>query len=86
MLSMNTYVKNNGKMRDAFDIVWEGQKPGDDPDRSSYIVRPFAEAGATWWIESPWMPPQRTRRPSGTHKAGFVLYRLGSPGVISGRL
>jgi hypothetical protein len=20
-------------------------------------VRPFAEAGATWWIESPWTPP-----------------------------
>jgi hypothetical protein len=21
------------------------------------MVRPLAEAGATWWIESPWSPP-----------------------------
>jgi hypothetical protein len=40
-----------------FDIVWEGQRPGDDPGRAASMVRPFAEAGATWWIESPWLPP-----------------------------
>ena len=31
--------------------------PGNDPELAASIVRPFAEAGATWWIESPWMPP-----------------------------
>ncbi len=41
----------------AFDIVWEGQTPGEDPERAASIVRPFAEAGATWWIESMWTPP-----------------------------
>jgi hypothetical protein len=41
----------------AFDIVWEGQTPGEDPRQAASIVRPFAEAGATWWIESPWTPP-----------------------------
>lgn len=41
----------------AFDIVWEGQTPGEDPMQAASIVRPFAEAGATWWIESPWTPP-----------------------------
>jgi alkanesulfonate monooxygenase SsuD/methylene tetrahydromethanopterin reductase-like flavin-dependent oxidoreductase (luciferase family) len=40
-----------------FEIVWEGQTPGDDPELAASIVRPFAEAGATWWIESMWMPP-----------------------------
>ena len=25
--------------------------------RAALMVRPFAEAGATWWIESPWLPP-----------------------------
>ncbi|HET7272311.1 MAG TPA: LLM class flavin-dependent oxidoreductase [Rubrobacter sp.] len=49
------YVDKN---RDgAFDIVCEGQTPGEDPGRAASIVRPFAEAGATWWIESMWMPP-----------------------------
>jgi hypothetical protein len=44
-------------MASTFDIVWEGETPGDDADRAVEIVRPFAEAGITWWIESPWSPP-----------------------------
>lgn len=40
-----------------FDIVIEGTTPGDDPDRAAATVRPLAEAGATWWIESPWEAP-----------------------------
>lgn len=40
-----------------FEIVWEGQTPGEDPGRAASIVRPFAEAGATWWMEAPWTPP-----------------------------
>lgn len=40
-----------------FDIVMEGETPGGDPERADGIVRPYAEAGATWWIESPWTPP-----------------------------
>ena len=41
----------------AFDIVSEGQTPGEDPEQAASIVRPYAEAGASWWIESPWTPP-----------------------------
>lgn len=37
-----------------FDIVMEGETPGDDLDAAAAIVRPFAEAGATWWTESRW--------------------------------
>ncbi len=51
------YVEENRGGDDAFDIVWEGQTPGEDPRRAASIVRPYAEAGATWWIESPWTPP-----------------------------
>ena len=50
------YVCEHGK-GDDFDIVWEGQTPGADPASASSIVRPYAEAGATWWIESRWTPP-----------------------------
>ena len=49
------YVEKNRE--GAFDIVWEGETPGEDPGRAASIVRPFAEAGATWWIESMWTPP-----------------------------
>ncbi|MDQ3862882.1 MAG: LLM class flavin-dependent oxidoreductase, partial [Actinomycetota bacterium] len=51
------YVEENRGGDDAFDIVWEGQTPGEDPRRAASILRPYAEAGATWWIESPWTPP-----------------------------
>jgi alkanesulfonate monooxygenase SsuD/methylene tetrahydromethanopterin reductase-like flavin-dependent oxidoreductase (luciferase family) len=50
------YVRENGKGED-YSIVWEGQTPGGDPEKAASIVRPYAEAGATWWIESPWTPP-----------------------------
>lgn len=36
------------------DIITEGETPPDDPARATDIVRPYAEAGATWWLESIW--------------------------------
>lgn len=36
-----------------YDVVAEGVTP-DDPDESGTIVKSWAEAGATWWIESNW--------------------------------
>jgi alkanesulfonate monooxygenase SsuD/methylene tetrahydromethanopterin reductase-like flavin-dependent oxidoreductase (luciferase family) len=48
------YVEENREGEGPFDIVWEGETPGDDPDLAASIVGPFAEAGVTWWIESPW--------------------------------
>ena len=51
------YAGENREGDGAFDIVREGQTPGEDPGQAASIVRPFAEAGATWWIESPWTPP-----------------------------
>jgi hypothetical protein len=35
-----------------FDIVVGGTTPGGNPKRAAATVRPFAEAGATWWLES----------------------------------
>jgi alkanesulfonate monooxygenase SsuD/methylene tetrahydromethanopterin reductase-like flavin-dependent oxidoreductase (luciferase family) len=37
-----------------YDIVVEDVTPADDPTTAAATVRPYAEAGATWWIESPW--------------------------------
>ncbi len=55
--AMKTYVEEKRGAGSPFDIVWEGQTPGEDPEVSASMVRPYAEAGATWWIESPWTPP-----------------------------
>jgi alkanesulfonate monooxygenase SsuD/methylene tetrahydromethanopterin reductase-like flavin-dependent oxidoreductase (luciferase family) len=40
-----------------FDIIVEGRTPGDDPAAAATMVRPFAEAGGTWWIEAMWSAP-----------------------------
>ncbi|MCA9862512.1 MAG: LLM class flavin-dependent oxidoreductase [Thermomicrobiales bacterium] len=37
-----------------FDIITEGVSPADDAAAARAQVAPFAEAGATWWIESRW--------------------------------
>ena len=37
-----------------FDIVIEGETPGDNRERAGALVRPWVEAGATWWIEARW--------------------------------
>jgi hypothetical protein len=37
-----------------FDIVVEGATPGDDSVAAAAIVRGWADAGATWWIEALW--------------------------------
>jgi alkanesulfonate monooxygenase SsuD/methylene tetrahydromethanopterin reductase-like flavin-dependent oxidoreductase (luciferase family) len=54
---VSAYAEENRKEDGAFDIVREGQTPGENPERAASVVRPYAEAGATWWIESPWTPP-----------------------------
>jgi alkanesulfonate monooxygenase SsuD/methylene tetrahydromethanopterin reductase-like flavin-dependent oxidoreductase (luciferase family) len=54
---MKGYVEDNREADGTFDVVVEGETPGDDAGRAAETVRPFAETGATWWIESPWTPP-----------------------------
>ncbi len=40
-----------------FDIIVEGQTPGDDPAAALAQVQPYVAAGATWWIEAHWAAP-----------------------------
>ena len=54
---IKAYVGENRDGDGPFDIVCEGVTPGDDAERAASVVRPWAEAGATWWIEGMWMPP-----------------------------
>jgi alkanesulfonate monooxygenase SsuD/methylene tetrahydromethanopterin reductase-like flavin-dependent oxidoreductase (luciferase family) len=37
-----------------FDIILDGTTPAIDSQAARERVRPLAEAGATWWVESPW--------------------------------
>lgn len=51
---MRAYIDAHRAEETLFDIVADGVTPGDDPSATAAQVRPFAEAGATWWIESMW--------------------------------
>jgi alkanesulfonate monooxygenase SsuD/methylene tetrahydromethanopterin reductase-like flavin-dependent oxidoreductase (luciferase family) len=54
---MKAYLEEHRSQSAPFDIVQEGETPGEDRERAREIVRPYAEAGATWWTESRWSFP-----------------------------
>lgn len=54
---IRAYVQEHRAEGTPFDIVWEGETPGDDHERAAAIIQPFAEAGITWWMESMWSAP-----------------------------
>jgi alkanesulfonate monooxygenase SsuD/methylene tetrahydromethanopterin reductase-like flavin-dependent oxidoreductase (luciferase family) len=47
--------------RPDLDVVAQGETPADDPAAASNQVRPWAGAGATWWLETRWDLPHHTR-------------------------
>ena len=61
--AMNDWIKAHRTATTPFDIVIEGETPGDNPAEATAIIRRWIAAGATWWIESRWEEtPGRNRR------------------------
>lgn len=54
IVEIKDYIQENRSKKAPFDIIVEGKSPGDNPKVSMSVIKPFAEAGATWWIESDW--------------------------------
>jgi alkanesulfonate monooxygenase SsuD/methylene tetrahydromethanopterin reductase-like flavin-dependent oxidoreductase (luciferase family) len=52
--AMREYVEARRKLSTPFDVVVESMTPGDDRAKAADIVRPFAEGGATWYLEGMW--------------------------------
>ncbi len=50
------YISHHRTSSDPFQIVTAGTTPGDRPSRGAEIVRMYADAGLTWWLEDiqPW--------------------------------
>lgn len=44
----------NGLDMTGYDVVWEGTTPAEDREAAAAAVVEWAEAGATWWLESDW--------------------------------
>jgi alkanesulfonate monooxygenase SsuD/methylene tetrahydromethanopterin reductase-like flavin-dependent oxidoreductase (luciferase family) len=54
---IRAYIDAQRTEKTPFDIVVEGETPGDNQAQATEKVRPFTEAGATWWIEAMWSAP-----------------------------
>jgi alkanesulfonate monooxygenase SsuD/methylene tetrahydromethanopterin reductase-like flavin-dependent oxidoreductase (luciferase family) len=56
--AIRQYVEANRAETAPFDIVIEGETPGDDRAKAAAIADKWADAGATWWIETRWELPR----------------------------
>ena len=65
---MKTFVSNNRTLKTPFDIVMDGETPGDSHKRRASKVRKWTEAGATWWIETRWQEPRNAEGLKAIHK------------------
>jgi alkanesulfonate monooxygenase SsuD/methylene tetrahydromethanopterin reductase-like flavin-dependent oxidoreductase (luciferase family) len=65
---MKAFVDANRTETTPFDIIMEGETPGDDQERAAAIVRPWAAAGVTWWIEAMWEAPRTPDGLKAVHK------------------
>jgi alkanesulfonate monooxygenase SsuD/methylene tetrahydromethanopterin reductase-like flavin-dependent oxidoreductase (luciferase family) len=50
------YIQKFRTTDSPFDAVHSGATPGDDVTQAATLVKPYAQAGVTWWIEpvDPW--------------------------------
>ncbi len=56
--AMKTFIDEQRSQTSPFDIVMEGETPGDDYEKAAAIVGPLSQAGVTWWLEAVWASPQ----------------------------
>ena len=51
---MKQFINAGRDQVTPFDIIVEGQTPGDDPQKAGAIVSSYRDVGVTWWIEALW--------------------------------
>lgn len=51
-------IESRRESATPLDIITEAETPADDPSKAAEIVRSYAEAGVTWWLESIWDTPR----------------------------
>jgi len=73
---MKAYIDEYRELETPFDIIMEGETPGDKPEESAAIIQMWKNAGVTWWIEAMWNAP---RDKSGQEMV-FQRIQAGPPG------
>jgi alkanesulfonate monooxygenase SsuD/methylene tetrahydromethanopterin reductase-like flavin-dependent oxidoreductase (luciferase family) len=56
---MRAWLSDNGARPDL-DVISEGETPAGDAGAARNIVAPWAQAGATWWLETRWEMPHNS--------------------------
>lgn len=56
--TMKAHIEERRTLTTAFDIIFENETLGEDPERAADVQRPWAEAGATRWLEAVWQTPE----------------------------
>ena len=51
---MVEYMRERRTAGTPYDVVVEGETPGDQPAAAREILKPWVAAGATWWTETRW--------------------------------
>jgi len=60
--ALRSWLAEHGAL-DRMDVVLDGETPADDPAAATAQVKAWADAGATWWVESRWgMPDTQEER------------------------
>jgi Luciferase-like monooxygenase len=59
--AIKTYVDEHRQATTPFDILAGGATLGKSRKRATEMVRPFIEAGATWWVEEVWASGDKVR-------------------------
>ena len=52
--AIKAYVQANRQLSTPFDIIWEGETPGEDLTHAAAVVGPWRDVGVTWWMETRW--------------------------------
>jgi hypothetical protein len=56
--AMQMFLAEQRKRTTPFDIVVEGETPGQGLEQAHSIVLPLAEAGVTWWLKAVYGTPE----------------------------
>jgi hypothetical protein len=55
---LKAFSEQHRSQETPFEIVVEGETPGDDPVAATAMLLPLAQAGVTWWLEAVWATPE----------------------------
>ena len=56
---LRAWLEQRG-VTEPFDVLSEGETPAADAEGAAAIVRPWRDAGATWWMETRWELPHES--------------------------